>query len=534
MKIHTHALKASDRAAINDFLNRIPPQDAQAASDFIRSSDVKVGVFNEGMNLIAIVFGTRSTPAGTFYISADGYDASRTVAMVTQVLEKQRRAASTVSSNAAGSWQPQQQQPQSQPSQDPPQLHKPSRNRQQHSMSQQQHHTYPEVYGQRSQISTIGSDGQVRRQGSEANRKRNRKSSGKAKKVVISLIVIIALGGIAAGGVYLYPRIAERIGISTSNENDVEHWQIAKDKQATLTIDSGDTVTHVKSKLYKLGFASTADIITEYLTENKKLESLQAGTYTLVGSEDPKDVIDRLVNGVTTPTTIVGINVGNTLNDIAATIDTKKLKFTGADFLAYVNNPQAYKASYQMMSAIPDNLPSIEGFIPAGVYDLSNCNTPEDAIKVMLDAGEKRYAASGQTPEQWWQNLIIGSMIEKEALFDDDRANISSVIHNRLSQNMKLGIDATVKYATGKNDARVYDSDTQVDSPYNTYRITGLPIGPICSAISDKSMEAAANPAQTDYLYYVLKDKDGHHAFSNNAAQFEQDKQAYLQLFGYQ
>ena len=128
MKIHTHALKAGDRAAINDFLNRIPPQDAQAASDFIRSSDVKVGVFNEGMNLIAIVFGTRSTPAGTFYISADGYDASRTVAMVTQVLEKQRRAASTVSSNAAGSWPPQQQQPQSKPSQDPPQLHKPSRN----------------------------------------------------------------------------------------------------------------------------------------------------------------------------------------------------------------------------------------------------------------------------------------------------------------------------------------------------------------------------------------------------------------------
>ena len=99
---------------------------------------------------------------------------------------------------------------------------------------------------------------------------------------------------------------------------------------------------------------------------------------------------------------------------------------------------------------------------------------------------------------------------------------------------MKLGIDAPVKYATGKSDARVYDSDTQVDSPYNTYRVVGLPIGPICSAVGDKSMDAAANPAQTDYIYYVLKDKEGHHAFSDNAAQFEQDKQASLQLFGYQ
>ena len=535
MKIHTHALKSSDRAAINDFLNRIHPQDAQAASDFLHTSDVKVGVFDDGMNLIAIVFGNRSNPNGTFYISANGYDASRTVTMVTQVIEKQQRAGSSVSHNAATNGQVSQQQPKRQSQQqfndNMPQLHKPSASNQ-HVISQQQSQpNYPNAYGQRSQIATIKPNGQS---DNSKNGKKGKKKVGKAKKIVISLIVIAALGGIAAGGVYLYPRIAARLGIKTSNENDIKHWQIAKDKQATLTIDSGDTVSHVKTKLYKIGFASTADIITDYLTENNKLENLQAGTYTLVGSEKPKDIIDRLVNGVTTPTTVVGVNVGNTLNDIAATIDTKKLKFTGADFLAYVNNPQAYKASYQMMSAIPDNLPSIEGFIPAGVYNLSDCNTPEDAIKVMLDAGEKRYAASGQTPEQWWQNLIIGSMIEKEAMFDEDRANISSVIHNRLAQNMKLGIDATVKYATGKSDARVYDSDTQVDSPYNTYKVTGLPIGPICSAISDKSMEAAANPAQTDYLYYVLKDKEGHHSFSNNAAQFEQDKQAYLQLFGYQ
>lgn len=548
MKIHTHALKTGDRQAIDAFMNSIHPQDAMAAADAIRMSDVRVGVFDDGMNLIAIVFGNTGDIDGTFYISSGGYDASRSVAMVKQVLARRNSNGNgngngnvngprSYQPDAAGSGQMSvRRQTQSIPvpaairqhPSDSTQLRRIGSSGQATPASQAPAgNQYPAGYGTRAPIQTIdpkSADGDGK----------GEKKGRATKKVLVTILAVAAIGGIAAGGVILYPRIASRLGIVSANTNEEKHWQIGKDEQATLTIDPGDTVTHVKSKLYKLGFASTADIIADYLSENDKLESLQAGTYTLVGSEKPEDIIERLVNGVATPTTVVGVNVGNTLNDIAATIDAKKLKFTGADFLAYTNNPQAYKASYAMMAAIPDNLPSIEGFIPAGVYNLADCDTPEAAIEVMLEAGEKRYEASGQTPEQWWQNLIIGSMIEKEALFDEDRANISSVIHNRLARNMKLGIDATVKYATGKSDARVYDSDTQVDSPYNTYRVSGLPVGPICSAVGDKSMDAAANPAQTSYIYYVLKDKEGHHAFSDNAAQFEQDKQAYLQLFGYQ
>lgn len=549
MKIHTHALKTGDRQAIDAFMNSIHLQDAMAAADAMRTSDVRVGVFDDGMNLIAIVFGNAGDIDSTFYISSGGYDASRSVAMVKQVLARRNGNGNRNGSgngsglrgyqpDAAGSGPIQAQRPTQsilvpaairQRSSDSTQLRRIGSSGQTTPASQAPTgNQYPTGYGMREPIQTID------QKSADGDGKGKKKKGGAVKKALVAILAVAAIGGIAAGGVVLYPRIASRLGIASCNKNEEKHWQIGRDEQATLTIDPGDTVTHVKSKLYKLGFASTADIIADYLSENDKLENLQAGTYTLVGSEKPEDIIERLINGVTTPTTVVGVNVGNTLNDIAATIDAKKLKFTGADFLAYTNNPQAYKASYAMMGAIPDNLPSIEGFIPAGVYNLADCETPEAAIEVMLEAGEKRYEASGQTPEQWWQNLIIGSMIEKEALFDEDRANISSVIHNRLARNMKLGIDATVKYATGKNDARVYDSDTQVDSPYNTYRVAGLPLGPICSAVGDKSMDAAANPAQTGYIYYVLKDKEGHHAFSDNAAQFEQDKQAYLQLFGYQ
>lgn len=88
MKIHTHALKTGDRQAIDAFMNSIHPQDAMAAADAMRTSDVRVGVFDDGMNLIAIVFGNAGDIDGTFYISSGGYDASRSVAMVKQVLAR--------------------------------------------------------------------------------------------------------------------------------------------------------------------------------------------------------------------------------------------------------------------------------------------------------------------------------------------------------------------------------------------------------------------------------------------------------------
>ena len=151
----------------------------------------------------------------------------------------------------------------------------------------------------------------------------------------------------------------------------------------------------------------------------------------------------------------------------------------------------------------------------------------------MLDAGQRRYEDSGLDAEAFYEALTIGAMIEKEAGFDEDRPLISSVIRNRLDAGMTLSIDATVKYALQSDEARVTYNDTEVDSPYNTYMHTGLPIGPICCGISDESLAAALNPADTDYLYYVLSDKEGHHAFSSDDQQFEADRQRYLEIFGY-
>jgi UPF0755 protein len=110
---------------------------------------------------------------------------------------------------------------------------------------------------------------------------------------------------------------------------------------------------------------------------------------------------------------------------------------------------------------------------------------------------------------------VISSLIEREALWDEERPLIAGVIENRRMKKMLLQIDATVVYAwkrEGKDLTRVLHRDLEIDSPYNTYRIAGLPPAPICIP-SEKSWFAALNPEMTDYLYYVAG-KDGRHLFS--------------------
>ena len=117
------------------------------------------------------------------------------------------------------------------------------------------------------------------------------------------------------------------------------------------------------------------------------------------------------------------------------------------------------------------------------------------------------------------QAVIIASMIESEAANDAERAQIASVIYNRLAAGMPLQIDATVMYALGEHKEYLTEEDLQVDSPYNTYLNTGLPAGPICSP-GLASLNAALNPADTGYLYYALDTETGTHNFYTNYNDF--------------
>ncbi len=134
----------------------------------------------------------------------------------------------------------------------------------------------------------------------------------------------------------------------------------------------------------------------------------------------------------------------------------------------------------------------------------------------------------GRTPHEI---VTIASLIETESKFDAERAIVASVISNRLAKNIPLGIDQTAVYIAkmqNRWDGTINKSDLEVDSPYNTRKYGGIPPGPI-SSVSESALEAALNPAQTDYIYYVLnvEKNDGSHNFYSSAADFERGKAAY-------
>jgi UPF0755 protein len=123
--------------------------------------------------------------------------------------------------------------------------------------------------------------------------------------------------------------------------------------------------------------------------------------------------------------------------------------------------------------------------------------------------------------------LILASMVERESTLDKERRLIAAVMHNRLREGMPLGIDATIRYATRNWSSPLKESELAIDSPYNTRKRTGLPPTPIGSP-GLASIKAAANPANVDYLFYVVKPNTcGEHNFSATDAEFQRDVAEY-------
>jgi UPF0755 protein len=115
--------------------------------------------------------------------------------------------------------------------------------------------------------------------------------------------------------------------------------------------------------------------------------------------------------------------------------------------------------------------------------------------------------------------VTLASIVEREARRPEERPVIAAVYYNRLRKGMRLQADPTVQYALGRHVERVLYKDLEIDSPYNTYRVTGLPPGPI-AAPGAPSLEAAVKPANVPYLYFVAE-PDGHHEFRTTMAEHE-------------
>jgi peptidoglycan lytic transglycosylase G len=173
-----------------------------------------------------------------------------------------------------------------------------------------------------------------------------------------------------------------------------------------------------------------------------------------------------------------------------------------------------------------------EGFLFPDTFELEKGAPAADLVRLQLQDFKRRVAgvdmAYARSKNLTTRDVVtIASMVEREAQLEEERPLIAAVIYNRLHEGMPLGIDATIRFATGNYDEPLTESELAVESPYNTRINAGLPPGPIGSP-GLASIEAAAHPAKVDYLYYVVKPGAcGEHSFSSSAAQFEADVARY-------
>lgn len=294
-------------------------------------------------------------------------------------------------------------------------------------------------------------------------------------------------------------------------------------RPVSFTVPEGSSGGQVIDALHDAGVIRCGLVSKWLLRRSGKQDELRAGDYRLTTNMTPEAVFAALSTPPpSVPTVRLTIPEGYRITQIAERV-RESLGIPVDRFLAAVD-----ATNWALPPYLPKDASSPEGFLFPQTYQFAKDGTTADDVirRLLAEFGTETASlpwqnadALGVTP---YEAVIIASMIEEEARVPQDRPKIAAVIYNRLAQGMNLGIDATLQYVDPDPSDGLTASDFQIDSPYNTRLSPGLPPTPIASP-GLASLDAALNPADVTYLYYVLCGADGHHKFSNTFAQFQQD-----------
>jgi UPF0755 protein len=285
-----------------------------------------------------------------------------------------------------------------------------------------------------------------------------------------------------------------------------------------VRVERGMSVDEIGELLHREGVIENATVWRYYARLNGA-DSIQAGDYTLRKGESLGSVIKVLEGGADVEKGIpLTIPEGLTVREVADKV--AELPGRSAERFLEVAGSGVVRSQYQ-----PAGSTNVEGLILPETYFLGKDDDETAILRRMVEAFDQEASAQGiataaaRLKVSPYEAVIIASLIEREAKVPEDRGPISRVIYNRLEREMRLEIDATVLYALGKKQEFVLFSDREVVSPYNTYQIDGLPPGPIASP-GKAALEAALNPPPGPWIFYVLIEENGKHAFASTNEEF--------------
>jgi len=287
-----------------------------------------------------------------------------------------------------------------------------------------------------------------------------------------------------------------------------------------LAVLQGESAATVVSKLESMDFIRDGTLLRNYLRYSGLDTSIEAGGYVLNGGMTVREIAEALQSAKTTDWNFTVVE-GWRREQIAQALENSDLEIGSEEFFQATTD---LPGKYFSLADIPPGM-SLEGFLFPDTYSLDRETTAEEFVLAMLENLDSRITPEMQAGFQvqglnFYQAITLASIVEREAVVADERELIASVFLNRLSMGIKLEADPTVQYALGQQvdgswwKAPLSLVDLQINSPYNTYVIEELPIGPICNPGLD-SLRAVAFPATSPYLYFrAMCDGSGRHSFA--------------------
>jgi UPF0755 protein len=283
----------------------------------------------------------------------------------------------------------------------------------------------------------------------------------------------------------------------THTPNTITIKKGASFNQIANDLQSANLINHLKYFIY----------LSRLLNADTRIKS---GTYILSPAMSPHYILKQLLEGKIELTRVV-FPEGYTIALMAEILEQSEI-VSKQEFLSYATNSQ-------MVRSLGIEADSLEGYLFPDTYYFAKHSRPECVVKTML---KKFWQVFDQTLCRRSEEIgfsihdtvTFASIVEKETGKAHERPKIASVFHNRLKRNMRLESDPTVIYGIANFDGNLTRKHLKFKTPYNTYRIKGLPFGPIANPGED-AIRATLYPESTDYLYFVSR-QDGTHHFSTN------------------
>lgn len=304
------------------------------------------------------------------------------------------------------------------------------------------------------------------------------------------------------------------------------------DTPVTFTVESGESVATIANQLEGQGLITDADLFRRYVQYKNLDAGIQAGTYDLRKTMTIPEIA-RTLQEAKAPDQQVTLPEGRRREELAQLI-SEQTDIAPDEFLVFVGSGWRQTdllTAYDFLAQVPVTA-TLEGYLFPDTYRLPLEASPYDLVDRMLENFERQVtpeiqAGFAEHGLSLHEGVTLASIVEREAVVPNERALIAGVYHNRLRDGWPLSACPTVQYALGYQPeegswwkAQLYFVDLETESPYNTYRRQGLPPGPIANP-GLPAIAAAANPAETDYYFFMVDCNagDGSHLFAETEAE---------------